>query len=218
MGHMSNQENDQNGLKRPFGAVQLYEEKSSTSPKKVKQDPLLFDFLLEEEKSQESHEELEMLLYMFGLSEETPCPVDEETKLEITPNKGDQKKKGKGPTSMSIFLDFTKRDSETQQVDPSGIISRDCYTRWLDTRRSKPIRPEETFRKAILCHLTCTDGGSQPFPEEVEAALLTMLREGGKVWPCFKGSKYERTGETVKIGIKGLRCKGYHERKKEGQE
>lgn len=114
-------------------------------------------------------------------------------------------------TSLNTFLSFVKKFQDGT-IDCTGIISKPCYEAWLKTRKNVPLRPEETFRKSILSHITCTDGGSQPFPAEVEKALLKLLRRGGEVWPCFRDKK-DNKGMLLKIGIKGLRCQGYHETK-----
>lgn len=118
-------------------------------------------------------------------------------------------------TAMEIFHNFTKWYSDefgTLYVDASGIISRACYEQWLSSRKKLPARPEETFRKSILCHCTSSDGGSAPFPPEVEYALLKLLRQPGRVWPCFQG-QVDKNGKPVNIGQKGLRATGYHEKK-----
>jgi len=118
-------------------------------------------------------------------------------------------------TAMEIFHNFTKWYTDEKgnlYVDASGIISRECYELWLASRKKMPSRPEETFRKSILCHCTSSDGGSAPFPPEVEYALLKLLRQPGKVWPCFEG-QVDKNGKPVNIGQKGLRATGYHEKK-----
>lgn len=118
-------------------------------------------------------------------------------------------------TAMEIFHEFThyyKDEHGNLFVDASGIISRECYEKWLASRKQVPARPEETFRKSILCHCTSSDGGSAPFAPEVEAALLTILRQPGKVWPCFQG-QLDKHGKPIRIGLKGLRATGYHEKK-----
>jgi hypothetical protein len=123
-------------------------------------------------------------------------------------------------TAMEIFHEFTeyyKDESGNLYVDASGIISRECYERWLSSRKKTPSRPEETFRKSILCHCTSSDGGSAPFSPEVEAALLKILRQPGKVWPCFQG-KLDKHGKPIRIGLKGLRATGYHEKKQEKEQ
>lgn len=113
-----------------------------------------------------------------------------------------------------MFLRHTRKyvdESGATRVDPSGIISRGCFDDWLATRTRVPNRKFETFRKCLCAHLTCSDGGSMPFPENVETPLLKLLRRSGSVWPAFAGLKDEGN-KPVCIGIKGLRCVSYHER------
>jgi hypothetical protein len=117
---------------------------------------------------------------------------------------------------MDIFLSFVKIHEDKngkKQIDCSAVIDTPCYEYWLQTRKRKPMKPEETFRKAILSHITCTDGGSQPFPEHIEGPMLKTLRKSGRVWPCFVGVNDENDSP-IKIGMKGLRCLGFHEQKK----
>lgn len=121
-------------------------------------------------------------------------------------------------TAMEVFQEFTKvyadRATGHQVVDVRSIISRECYEAWLESRKQMPVRPEECFRKCILAHITATDGGSAPFPEPVETALLDLLRQRGAPWPCFQGCK-DKKGNPMNIGHKGLRASGYHEKRRE---
>jgi len=126
---------------------------------------------------------------------------------------------GSRMTAMEIFHIHTKWYTDPNgklYVDASGIISRECYEQWLASRKKMPNRPEETFRKSILCHCTSSDGGSAPFQPEVELSLLKLLRQSGKVWPCFRG-QIDKDGKPVNIGLKGLRATGYHEKKAQQQ-
>uniref|UniRef100_A0A7S2WH50 Uncharacterized protein n=1 Tax=Mucochytrium quahogii TaxID=96639 RepID=A0A7S2WH50_9STRA len=119
----------------------------------------------------------------------------------------------KAITAMEVFLSFvrTVQTNLGPQIDCRGVFSRACFERWLETRQNVPSKPEECFRKSILAHITCSDGGSCPFPAPIETALLEILRETGSVWECFRG-RFDQRGRPVKIGIKGLRCQGFHER------
>jgi len=116
-------------------------------------------------------------------------------------------------SSRELFLSFIRKQMQpdgTVIVDCSGVISNTCYDKWLSMRtRTVPV-PEETFRKALLAHLTCADKSSAPFPEEVETALIELLRQKC-VWGCFKG-KLDNKGKPITIGKKGLRCLGYHQK------
>jgi hypothetical protein len=120
-------------------------------------------------------------------------------------------------TAMEVFQQFTRVYVDSwsghQVVDVRDMISRECYEAWLESRKQTPLRPEECFRKCILAHLTATDGGSAPFPEPVETALLDLLRQR-KPWPCFQGYK-DKKGNPMNIGHKGLRATGYHEKRRE---
>ncbi len=138
-------------------------------------------------------------------------------------------------TAMEVFQEFTKVyvkratgqhdkkrvcdllsfwETADKVVDVRSIISRECYEAWLESRKQMPVRPEECFRKCILAHITATDGGSAPFPEPVETALLDLLRQRGVPWPCFQGCK-DKKGNPMNIGHKGLRATGYHEKRRE---
>mmetsp|Transcript_17111 Transcript_17111/g.33509 ORF Transcript_17111/g.33509 Transcript_17111/m.33509 type:complete len:397 (-) Transcript_17111:155-1345(-) len=113
-------------------------------------------------------------------------------------------------TAMSIFMKHIKITEDG--IDASGIISRECFEDWLASREKMPLRPEECYRKSLLCHLTCSDGGSCPFTPEVETAVLALLRQSGQIWPAFQ-NRVNAEGRVINIGIKGLRCLGFHERK-----
>ena len=54
-------------------------------------------------------------------------------------------------SSLNIFTKFVSRD-EHGKVDISGILSRNCYDKWLKTRETPPRDPEEAFRKVITGH------------------------------------------------------------------
>jgi hypothetical protein len=114
------------------------------------------------------------------------------------------------PTSHEIFMSFV-RVLPCGAVDGSGILSPECYQRWLETRAARPSHEAECFRKSLIAKVTRTDCGSAAFPPAVEAALLVLLRKR-QVWPCFKGKLDPLTGRPIKIGSKGLRSLGFHER------
>jgi hypothetical protein len=114
------------------------------------------------------------------------------------------------PTSHEIFMSFV-RVLPCGAVDGSGILSPECYQRWLETRAARLSHEAECFRKSLIAKVTRTDCGSAAFPPAVEAALLVLLRKR-QVWPCFKGKLDPLTGRPIKIGTKGLRSLGFHER------
>jgi len=115
-------------------------------------------------------------------------------------------------TSMEIFERFIKttvtEDGETF-VDTSGLISRECFELWAESRKRELACPEEAFRKALVARITISDKASLPFPPKVEEAVLKMLRRK-EIWPCFKNRTYP-DGSPILIGVNGLRAQGYHE-------
>jgi hypothetical protein len=114
------------------------------------------------------------------------------------------------PTSHEIFMSFV-RVLPCGAVDCSDILSPKCHQRWLETRTTRPSHEAECFRKSLIAKVTRTDCGSAAFPPAIEAALLVLLRKR-EVWPCFKGKLDQLTGRPIKIGSKGLRSLGFHER------
>jgi hypothetical protein len=114
------------------------------------------------------------------------------------------------PTSHEIFMSFV-RVLPCGAVDCSDILSPKCYQRWLETRTARSSDESECFRKSLIAKVTRTDCGSAAFPPAVEAALLVLLRKR-EVWPCFKGKLDSLTGRPIKIGSKGMRSLGFHER------
>eukprot|EP00924_Labyrinthula_sp_SR-Ha-C_P005194 maker-scaffold_1-snap-gene-24.12-mRNA-1 protein AED:0.00 eAED:0.00 QI:142/1/1/1/1/1/2/447/391 len=82
-----------------------------------------------------------------------------------------------GLTSYKVFSEFffvpiPGGDNETEE----RILTKDCYLRWLSTRKAKLLHPEGSFRRTVLAHLRGADG-RKPFPEVVEISLLKKLRE-----------------------------------------
>mmetsp|Transcript_12208 Transcript_12208/g.26998 ORF Transcript_12208/g.26998 Transcript_12208/m.26998 type:complete len:223 (+) Transcript_12208:189-857(+) len=198
------------GLKRAFssGLEENVDVAAFQEPKKIKV----------EQSEEPSNEDLDFWGWLSSADLLLEDTLNVAERLVVKEEKQPEKRKGhkltkrrssKGPTAMEIFLKYiVVHDSGT--VDCSGLISKKCYREWLMTRRKVPVRPEETFRKAILQHITCTDGGSNPFPAHIEKELLEMLRTYARVWPCFEGS-LDKNGQPIKIGVKGLRAQGYHE-------
>lgn len=84
-----------------------------------------------------------------------------------------------------------------QTYDCNGIFSRECYEDWLNSRQKTPKHPEESYRRALIGHVT-GDSRRKPFPPEIESCVLERLREK-KVWECFKQDEES----TTRIGAQG---------------
>mmetsp|Transcript_30649 Transcript_30649/g.49152 ORF Transcript_30649/g.49152 Transcript_30649/m.49152 type:complete len:220 (-) Transcript_30649:32-691(-) len=106
-------------------------------------------------------------------------------------------------TSMEIFQMFITYDAYGN-VDASGVISKECYNAWLQTRKSCLKNPELTFVQSVRGHITGTkEGGRNPFSQGAEASILKIIRQKN-IWPCFQGTK-------AKYGSRGMKITGYHE-------
>lgn len=108
------------------------------------------------------------------------------------------KSKGK-VSSYEVFMLFVREN------DAVGILTKECFKKWVETRKSQLKQPEESFRRVLTAHV-CGLIGRKPFSADVEASLLRCLRRK-QVWPCFKDTK-------VTIGIKGFRKAGFHENRR----
>mmetsp|Transcript_25096 Transcript_25096/g.54170 ORF Transcript_25096/g.54170 Transcript_25096/m.54170 type:complete len:382 (+) Transcript_25096:471-1616(+) len=108
-------------------------------------------------------------------------------------------------TSFEVFMSFVKTCPETGGVDASDILGRPCFQKWLKTRSARPKNPPRAFKDAIKTIILATNR-CRPFPPEVEESLLGYLRKE-RVWPCFEDQ------EGVKIGKRGWKIIGFHERK-----
>jgi len=107
-------------------------------------------------------------------------------------------------TSFEVFGEFIIRDPLTGSVDTSGILSKSCFQRWMVSRKQVPKDPPRSFKDALKAIIKGTNR-CRPFSEDVEADLMTRLRED-KTWPCFEGS-----GLSL-IGSRGWRTlAGFHE-------
>jgi len=89
--------------------------------------------------------------------------------------------------------------------DATKILSRECYEKWVSTRKQPLKQPQESFRRVLTAHV-CGMDGRRAFPEKVETSLLKALRKR-EVWECFRESG-------VSIGIRGFRNTGFHEANK----
>lgn len=108
-------------------------------------------------------------------------------------------------TTVQLFRKYLKLNEKTGELDASQVLSAACYMEWLAMKRMIPKKPAEAFRKAITGH-TRGDNGLHPFCEEMEAAMLKVLRVK-RVWPCFAGTP-------IKIGLRGFQTEGFWERTK----
>lgn len=102
-------------------------------------------------------------------------------------------------SSYKVFMSFAEGG------DSSRVLGKDCYDKWVATRKGTLKQPEESFRRVLTAHI-CGLIGRKPFPPHIESDLLKLLRER-KIWECF-----ENTG--VSIGVKGFRKRGFHEGRK----
>jgi hypothetical protein len=115
-------------------------------------------------------------------------------------------------TSIKIFRRYIKEVADehgSTRLDASGVISRECYDEWKESRSSevRHVEQEKGFQRCLTAHLTKSDG-RRPFQPEEEAAIIKVLRQK-RQWPAFEGT-------SVKIGQKGFRAMGYNERFKSG--
>jgi len=94
------------------------------------------------------------------------------------------------------------------KIDASQILSKGCFTEWRATRKGYVQNPHESFRRALMSHVTGLDG-RKPFHPEVEAAILKEVRRT-KVWECFEG-EFDNRGKAVQIGMYGFRGLGFWE-------
>ena len=54
--------------------------------------------------------------------------------------------------TLQILLKFVKRDA-SGSLDVTGILSRECYEAWLESKGEHvPKDPEDAFRKTITGH------------------------------------------------------------------
>eukprot|EP00924_Labyrinthula_sp_SR-Ha-C_P009032 snap_masked-scaffold_2-processed-gene-10.23-mRNA-1 protein AED:1.00 eAED:1.00 QI:0/0/0/0/1/1/4/0/154 len=70
-------------------------------------------------------------------------------------------------TSLDVLKEFVPKDPITGR---SRILSKECFEKWVETRRTKPKEPEKSFRKVLIAHLRNRDGRT-PFTEEEETIV-----------------------------------------------
>ncbi|GBG29919.1 Ubiquitin carboxyl-terminal hydrolase 34 [Hondaea fermentalgiana] len=115
----------------------------------------------------------------------------------------------RGGLAYQIFMRHVHFDEVRNTANASGIFSKPCFEEWLATRLSSLKNPYESFRRAVLAHVTGLDG-RKPFPPAVESDILRNVRRSA-IWPCF----LERTlpnGRPVQVGVYGFRGQGYWEK------
>lgn len=127
----------------------------------------------------------------------------------LSGNKRKRSKSEKLPRSYGIFMSYVKENPQTGEVDVDGIFSEECFLEWLNTRKKKVKNKYESFRRALMSHLTGQDS-RKPFAPEIEEALLRVVR-ATKVWTCFQ-NKYDDEGKPVQVGLYGFRGQGYFEK------
>lgn len=107
-------------------------------------------------------------------------------------------------SSYSIFSSFVKVD-ENGECDATGVLDRECYVAWINSRKFIPKNPHEAFRRAVTAHIRGNDG-RRPFTEEAERSLLKELRKKQQ-WKAFEGTN-------LLVGIKGFSSLGHHEKRR----
>uniref|UniRef100_A0A7S3LJ95 Uncharacterized protein n=1 Tax=Aplanochytrium stocchinoi TaxID=215587 RepID=A0A7S3LJ95_9STRA len=106
-------------------------------------------------------------------------------------------------TSIAVFNEFIEYDAQGN-CNASGILSKECYQKWLESRKKKPKCPPKAFRRALTAHVRGVDG-RRPFEVRAERSLLRELRKK-KIWACFEGDPESY------IGIQGFPSSSYHEK------
>mmetsp|Transcript_8971 Transcript_8971/g.15782 ORF Transcript_8971/g.15782 Transcript_8971/m.15782 type:complete len:313 (-) Transcript_8971:210-1148(-) len=142
--------------------------------------------------------------------EATPAPpVRKVPKQKLLPV--NNKKRPRDESGMKwaydIFLQYTRRDYFTGVVDATGIFTEECYEEWLRTRKTEVQHGFESFRRALLSHVT-GQKHRKPFSPEVEASILPIIRRN-EVWACFRNKSHD--SKPCNIGLYGFRGMGYWE-------
>ena len=112
-----------------------------------------------------------------------------------------------GGLSVPSYIIFDKyiHKQIDGSYDVSQLLSKACFDDWLSSRPNPVRNPSEAFRKTLTSHCQGTRG-MRPFDEDVEPYILNLLRQPGR-WPCFEGTP-------IKVGTRGTRAHGYHEKKR----
>ena len=116
-------------------------------------------------------------------------------------------------TSLEVFRAFIVPSSSAEHegdLDGSGVVSSECFNLWVSSRgRQTKEDPAKAFRRALVAHLTGTDGRT-PFNQEEEEAVLKVIRTRAP-WPCFSHLN------TTKFSHLGFRSRGFHEQRLAGE-
>jgi len=115
----------------------------------------------------------------------------------------------KTPTSYEIFESFVTRGFGGD-VDTSGILTQECFEKWLESRKQPPKNASRAFKDALKSIIKGSNR-CRPFPEEIERDLLLKLRRDEE-WPCFKNSERISLGARVWDSITG-----FHEERRRKQ-
>ena len=108
-------------------------------------------------------------------------------------------------TSLEVFRAFIIK-GHNDLLDASGLLSFDCFSLWLSSRGHHATNePARKFRRALIAHLTGTDGRT-PFSQEEEQAVLKAVRIQAP-WQCFNHL------HTTKRPLMGFRSRGFHEKR-----
>eukprot|EP00515_Schizochytrium_aggregatum_P005781 CAMPEP_0202051236 /NCGR_PEP_ID=MMETSP0963-20130614/4504_1 /ASSEMBLY_ACC=CAM_ASM_000494 /TAXON_ID=4773 /ORGANISM="Schizochytrium aggregatum, Strain ATCC28209" /LENGTH=254 /DNA_ID=CAMNT_0048616391 /DNA_START=66 /DNA_END=830 /DNA_ORIENTATION=- len=113
------------------------------------------------------------------------------------------------PTNtLPIIMRYMEWREDLNRYDATNAFSKECYTEWLQSRKAKVKNGPDSFRRAIMSHITGQDG-RKPFAPKVEEAILRIVRKN-EIWDCFQGT-VDAAGRRVQVGLYGFRGSGYWE-------
>uniref|UniRef100_A0A7S3PFN1 Uncharacterized protein n=1 Tax=Aplanochytrium stocchinoi TaxID=215587 RepID=A0A7S3PFN1_9STRA len=135
----------------------------------------------------------------------SPCSMKEHGILRLDRAYGNLCLRTSKASAFETFIKFVVYDKNGNCISTSRIFGRECYESWLAARSRAPKAPEESFRRALISHLTASEG-RKPFPPDVEKLLLRDIRRK-ETWKCFENFEH------INIGSHGFKKLGYHERK-----
>eukprot|EP00924_Labyrinthula_sp_SR-Ha-C_P007945 maker-scaffold_41-snap-gene-1.31-mRNA-1 protein AED:0.02 eAED:0.02 QI:105/1/1/1/1/1/4/214/322 len=119
-------------------------------------------------------------------------------------------------TSSQVFEKFVFRD-ENECLMEQRILSPECYEFWVRSRQSPLKYPRESFQRTVTAHLRGADS-RQPFPEDVERALLRQIRELIKEDKqpfniCFSMDNKRKFKNIRLLKTRFMKRYGYHEKR-----